>query len=86
MNNKKSVGRPKTRGETVPLNLRIEKNLAKKIELYSNFSGYTKTQICEALISKGLDSLITQQLKEIEKWEAEKDRKADIFNNFKFKL
>lgn len=86
MKQNKKPGRPKTRGETVPLNLRISKELSERIENYSSFSGYNKTQICESLIKKGIDQLIEKQIDEFSKWEKDKSSRNDIFDNFKFKL
>lgn len=86
MKQKGKAGRPKTRGETVPLNLRISKELAEKIESYSSFSGYNKTQICESLIKKGIDQLIESQYDEFSKWEKDKSNRENIFDNFEFRL
>lgn len=86
MGDKKKPGRPKTRGETVPLNLRISKGLFIQIEKYSSFSGYNKTQICESLIQKGIEQLIEKQSVEFSKWEKEKKDRNNIFESFKFKL
>lgn len=85
MNRKRKPGRPKTRGETVSLSLRISKKLARKIENYSLFCGYNKTQICEALIEKGIDQLIEKQYKEFSMWEERKKERSSIFDSFKFK-
>jgi hypothetical protein len=53
---KKRMGRPPARGETVPLAMRLSKDLAVKIELLRRRAqkGLTRTKAVEKLIRAGL--------------------------------